>query len=186
MQGPKLTERLFFSLSTRILAVNILALVMLAGGVLYLDSFRSKLVEQRRAQISDQARLVARVLSQVAPGDQPLLLTRLGRGAGTPRLQLVAADGSLLADTRTPQGPLLVTQPMVRAGRIIWQGMREHSARGLDLLLEWLAGAPRLDAYQAPEPPQVDRLAEVSAESMASLSFRWLCRCSAIRLGRCC
>ena len=165
-----LSRRLFFSLSARILAVNILALVMLAGGILYLDSFRSKLVEQRRSQLIEQAQLVARALARVSESDQPRLLMSLGGSRSVPRMQLVARDDMLLADTRVPQEPLLVTRKMVSDGRIDWQGVREHSARGLDLLLEWLAGARPLEPYRNPDASVIASLPEVQAAHQGAFS----------------
>ena len=40
-----------YSLVPRILAVNVFALLMLAGGILYLDSFRERLIDQRRGEL---------------------------------------------------------------------------------------------------------------------------------------
>jgi two-component system, OmpR family, sensor histidine kinase ChvG len=169
MTSPSLYERLFLSLSARILAVNILALVMLAGGILYLDSFRSKLIGQRRNQMIEQTMMVARALSLVAPDDQSRLMLSLGTARGVPRLQLY--DGArLLADTRMPQGALLVTRPLAENGRIVWQGVRERSARALDLILEWLAGAPHLDDFIEPQSHSIQSFAEVKAARRGVLS----------------
>jgi two-component system sensor histidine kinase ChvG len=46
-------------LTARILAVNILALAMLAGGFFYLDSYRARLLDQRVRQVAEQTQLIA-------------------------------------------------------------------------------------------------------------------------------
>src|SRR6478752_5714684 len=55
------------SLTPRILAVNIIALAMLAGGFFYLDSYRSRIVDNRVAQASREARLIAEAMGAVTP-----------------------------------------------------------------------------------------------------------------------
>uniref|UniRef100_UPI001576C79B sensor N-terminal transmembrane domain-containing protein n=1 Tax=Sphingomonas bacterium TaxID=1895847 RepID=UPI001576C79B len=55
------------SLTGRILAVNIVALLLLAGGFFYLDSFRSRIVDGRVAQALREARLIADTLSAGGP-----------------------------------------------------------------------------------------------------------------------
>ena len=47
------------SLTRRILTVNIVALVLLAGGFFYLDSFRSRIIDGRVEQARREARLIA-------------------------------------------------------------------------------------------------------------------------------
>jgi two-component system, OmpR family, sensor histidine kinase ChvG len=149
MASVPVSQRIFFSLSTRILAVNVLAMVMLAGGILYLDTFRSKLIEQRRAQMIQQTELVAASLAQAPQRLQPFLLDRLSVAHNIPRMQLFDDRLALYADTRAAQGEMLVSHPLIHEGRIDWLGARQRSARALDLLLEWLAGTPKLEAYRA-------------------------------------
>ena len=48
-----------WTLSRRILAFNILALALLAGGFFYLDTYRARLIDDRSRQVLDQARLIA-------------------------------------------------------------------------------------------------------------------------------
>jgi hypothetical protein len=54
------------SLTRRILAVNIIALLLLAGGFFYLDSYRSRIVDSRVAQAAREARLIGEALAMVA------------------------------------------------------------------------------------------------------------------------
>src|SRR3546814_15830616 len=80
------------SLTPRILAVNIFALALLAGGSFYLDSYRSRIEDSRVAQAAREVRLVAEALADAAPErrDRPLL--RLARDTGA-RIRLYDDDG---------------------------------------------------------------------------------------------
>ncbi len=163
-------QRIFFSLSTRILAVNVLAIVMLAGGILYLDTFRSKLIEQRRVQMIQQTELVAASLAQAPARLQPFLLTQLAVAKDMPRMQLFDARLQPVADTQAKQGEMLVTHPLIRDGRIDWLGVRQRSARGLDLILEWLAGTPRLAAHRVVNAANVGNFSELRAAAAGRVS----------------
>jgi two-component system, OmpR family, sensor histidine kinase ChvG len=51
------------SLTRRILAVNIVALVLMAGSLFYLDNFRVRLIEERRAQAEGEAQIAAAAIN---------------------------------------------------------------------------------------------------------------------------
>ncbi len=59
---PGLDRR--FSIAPRILAVNIFAILALTGSIFYLDSFRERLVEQRRAEMRMQAVLIGGFMAE--------------------------------------------------------------------------------------------------------------------------
>src|SRR3954465_15588850 len=59
------------SLTQRILAVNIFALVVLAGGFFYLDSYRTQLIEERSDRIGTEAQLAAAAISGTPPDAIP-------------------------------------------------------------------------------------------------------------------
>lgn len=54
-------------IARKIITFNLLALVVLMGGVLYLNQFRESLVDQRGQSLENQARLIAQVLEARAP-----------------------------------------------------------------------------------------------------------------------
>ena len=87
------------SLTPRILAVNILALLLLAGGFFYLDSFRSRILDSRTAQAAQEARLMAEALTVIPEERRDALLVRLALDTGT-RLRLYDARGAMVADSR--------------------------------------------------------------------------------------
>ena len=62
------------SLTTRILAVNVFALAMLAGAFFYLDSYRTRLIDQRLDQAAHDAQAVAIALAaSPEAGDRAIL-----------------------------------------------------------------------------------------------------------------
>ncbi|MES2338619.1 MAG: ATP-binding protein [Pseudomonadota bacterium] len=87
------------TLTPRILAVNIIALAMLAGGFFYLDSFRSRILDSRIAQASREARLIADALAAVAPDARASLMMGYARDTGA-RSRLYTLDGRLIDDSR--------------------------------------------------------------------------------------
>jgi len=79
-------------LARKIITFNLLALVVLVGGVLYLNQFREGLVVQRERGMVIQAKLIAKVFEAELPAAGPVdlaadipsdrILTDLGLGAG--------------------------------------------------------------------------------------------------------
>lgn len=82
----------------RILAVNIFALLILAGLIFYLDGFRSRLTQAQIAQIRTEATIVARAVSAAPPERRQEMLTRMGQDAGA-RIRIYRADGQKVADS---------------------------------------------------------------------------------------
>lgn len=144
LEPDRLTWSKRFSLTQRILAVNLFALLMLAGGVVYLDSFRERLLEQRRGQAEVGAVLMADALSEaLKAGGRPgadALSARLGRTTQA-RLRVYGVDGRLLVDSWRRTGPTFrLRDPTAEP----W---RKQAARFLDRMIE-LAGSPsRLPRY---------------------------------------
>ena len=87
------------SLTRRILAVNILALLLLAGGFFYLDSYRSRIVDSRREQASREARLIGEALGAVRNPERDALIRRLAADTGA-RIRVFDADGTTRIDSR--------------------------------------------------------------------------------------
>ncbi len=86
-----------FSLRQRILAVNIFAIVILAGGLFYLDSLRTRLTESRVERAKAEALMASHALDGLPRAAWPAMLEQLGRASGA-RLRVFAADGTLIAD----------------------------------------------------------------------------------------
>ncbi|HWU74661.1 MAG TPA: sensor N-terminal transmembrane domain-containing protein, partial [Sphingomonas sp.] len=71
------------SLTARILALNIFALALLAGGFFYLDSYRTRILDNRSAQASREARLIAAAMVSTPPDRRGGLALRLARDTDT-------------------------------------------------------------------------------------------------------
>jgi two-component system sensor histidine kinase ChvG len=129
------------SLTRRILAVNILALLLLAGGFFYLDSYRSRIVDGRVTQAAREARLIARAIGAVDPAKRDALVMTLAEDAGA-RLRLFGPDGRQTFDTRA-QG--LRNFALVDPDR---QGWDQVAARLLDAGIDTVVGAARAPLYR--------------------------------------
>ncbi len=103
-------------ITRRILAINILALVVLFAGMLFLDNYRRGLIAAELAALQTQTELIAAALGESAadpelPAGEALnpriaqqMIRRLVEPTGT-RARLFGIDGSLLADSRMLAGP---------------------------------------------------------------------------------
>ncbi len=133
------------SLTPRILAVNIFALALLAGGFSYLDSFRSRIVDSRVAQASREARLVAQAIASATKERRDLLVLSLARDTDT-RVRLFDQEGKLLADSRD----LGLHNVVLRDPDKDPEGQR--IARFLDAVIDTVAGADRAPLYRERDP----------------------------------
>ena len=131
------------SLARRILAVNLLALALLAGSVFYLDNFRVRLIEERRAQAEGEASIAAAALAAAPRKARPALIATLGKRSGN-RIRLYDDDGAQIVDSWEEGARTYGFDG--RAGEP-WD---TPAARAIDRLLERVVNA------QLP-PPFVDR-----------------------------
>ncbi len=86
------------SLTRRILAVNIVALVLMAGSLFYLDNFRVRLIEERRAQAEGEAQIAAAAINAAPRRARQALIETLGKRSGD-RLRLFDNGGEQLLDS---------------------------------------------------------------------------------------
>ena len=86
------------SLTSRILLVNVLPLVLLGGGVLYLDVYRKQLLDERFKLALVEAQIIAEALAGASNARQAALLIQLGKEQKL-RLRLYDAEGALEADS---------------------------------------------------------------------------------------
>ena len=136
------------SLRQRILAVNIFAIIILAGSLFYLDGFRSRLTEARIEQTRQEAVMIAHVLDVLPAQARQPLLVRLGQDLRV-RLRFYDAAGAKRADSWAGAAPTYeLRDPATEA----WY---RDVARALDNGFDALVGAPRRPLF---EPPAIDRL----------------------------
>ena len=97
------------SLSRRIVAFNLIGLGLLVAGVLYLNQFRSGLIDQRTQSLQTQGEIIAAAIAESAgvgpsgtrfdPVRANIVLTRLVQPTGV-RAQIFDRSGKLTGDTR--------------------------------------------------------------------------------------
>jgi two-component system sensor histidine kinase ChvG len=123
------------SLGTRILLVNLVALLGLFIGILYLDSFRERLLAFRQAELLSQGQMIAGMLSPGAEGwpEARTKLESLSLAGGT-RVRLFDSSGRLLADNwRNPAVNRFSLEDPTTAG------FRRQSARAIDRLVDTIS-----------------------------------------------
>ncbi|MDX1484612.1 MAG: stimulus-sensing domain-containing protein [Alphaproteobacteria bacterium] len=114
----------FRSLTWRVLAVNLLGLVIFAAGLLYLDRYKQSLIRDQLDSLATQGGIFAAALGEAAVTTSPNagrdfltaqarpMVRRLAAPAGL-RARLFAANGDLIADSRyygTAGGKVQVTE----------------------------------------------------------------------------
>ena len=88
----------------RILAVNVFAVLILAGSIFYLDGFRGRLTQARVERAAIEATMIARAVGAVPPQRREPLLVRMGQDSGA-RLRIYAPDGRRIADSWNGSAP---------------------------------------------------------------------------------
>ena len=114
---PPSSRRRFFGspIRRRILAVNLIALGVLMGGVFYLDDYESRLVDAELAALARQGAIVAMALGETTtPGDvdeapafelvEVRQLFKRVSARTAMRLRLFSPTGELLTDSRESTG----------------------------------------------------------------------------------
>lgn len=135
-----------WSLTRRILAVNIFALAMLAGGFFYLDSFRSQLIDARLDQAATQAAVIASALEIAPEADRPALIVRLGQKTGM-RLRIYENNALRLDNWALAQPTYVLRDPSTEP----WE---RKFARFLDRLIDRIVGADKPLPYAEPRVDQ--------------------------------
>ena len=83
-----------WTLSYRILAVNVVTIVLIALAIIYLDAYRNRLEAERLRHVSQEASLAATAITAVPVAKREGLLAALSRSSES-RLRLYSADGQL-------------------------------------------------------------------------------------------
>jgi two-component system sensor histidine kinase ChvG len=144
------------SLTPRILAVNIFALALLAGGFFYLDSYRTRIIDSRLEQAKDELHLLALAMEDADPVQRQRLIVRFARQTES-RIRRYAPDGGRIADSVTLGGPGFdLRDPSEEP----WQ---RHVARFLDKVVDRIASADRPPNYVEPVPDRASGWPEIVA-----------------------
>ena len=138
-----------WSLTRRILAINVLALVVIGLSILFLDSFRKQLRDERVAQAAMQAELAAAALPSLGTSARQAYLAAAGAESDT-RFRLYSQQGTLLFDSWQ------VTGPTYRLRNPAEQPWTKSIARTLDRGFNAIVGEPTPPDFVE---PRVDRAA---------------------------
>jgi two-component system sensor histidine kinase ChvG len=146
-------RRRFSPLTLKILAVNVLALVVLAAGFFFVDDYRRSLIESKLQAMTIEARLIATALGAAAsvtvesdggPDDQlardaaPQVLRRL-MDQPDERARLFAPSGEMIADSRVlgVAGGYVEVQPLPPFGEgPTW--VEERAIEAYEWIVSWL------------------------------------------------
>ncbi len=140
-------------LTRRIFAVNLLTIVLLACGVLYLDAFRNQLSEERLGLIHREADVSASVLAATPPAARDSVLLSIAKSTGS-RIRLFGPDGSLRKDSWKATGPTYTLRDPTT------QKWNKDAARALDRGFNALVGAKPLDDFVEPADDRLQAWSE--------------------------
>ncbi|GAA4775935.1 stimulus-sensing domain-containing protein [Stakelama sediminis] len=129
------------SLTARILAVNIFALALLAGGFFYLDSYRTRILDNRVSQSDREVRLIAEALDAAPRKLKNSLVVRMAASTGT-RVRVYSDKGTLLEDS---QALGLRNFTLQDPDKQPWQ---MDAARFLDAVIDTVVAARRPPLYR--------------------------------------
>ena len=129
-----------FSLTTRILAVNLLPLALLGGGIFYLDSYRKQLLSERYKLARIEAQITAEALAGATRERQDAVLTQIGKEQHM-RVRVFDPQGRLEADS------FQLDKPTFEFDKVGDEGFQEAAARWLDRAVNWIVGADPIPDY---------------------------------------
>jgi len=150
-----------WTLTRRILAVNIFAIGLLAGSFFYLDSYRERIIDERMAFAATEASLIADALAAAPPAGWQPLVEQMDDRAKV-RLRVYDASGTRIVDSWKNGLP---TYELRDPHQEPWQ---KRVARFLDRVIDDVVGAERPPPFAE---PSVDRLA-AWPEARAALARR--------------
>jgi two-component system sensor histidine kinase ChvG len=142
------------SLTPRILAVNVFALALLAGGFFYLDSYRTRIIDARLEQSARELKLLAIGLENAPADRHDALIAAYSRQTGD-RVRRYAAGGGLIADSFT------MDAPRYRLRLPSEEDWQRHVARFLDKVVDRIVSADRPPDFVEPAVDRADAWPEL-------------------------
>ncbi|MFM5886058.1 MAG: ATP-binding protein [Novosphingobium sp.] len=144
------------SLTVRILAVNIIALGLLAGSLFYLDSYRKQLLEVRFKLARAEAEITADGLAETPIAGRKALFGRVS-GDQDLRLRLYNSQGALILDSDRVSGPAYVFVDPASEPFLL------QAARRIDRGMNFILGTTPVPAYHDPAADNVEAWPELAA-----------------------
>jgi two-component system sensor histidine kinase ChvG len=137
-----------WTLKHRILALNVLIILLVALSTLYLDVFRNRLTKERVRQARIEATATAQAMQAAGVEDREPILATVSKSTRS-RMRFYGPDGRLLADSWRITGPTYQLRDPTT------QKWTKDVARALDRGFNALVGAVPLDDFAE---PSIDRL----------------------------
>lgn len=132
-----------WSLTNRILAVNIFAIALLAGSFFWLDNYRVRLLDERTRQTETQAELIANVIEQVSPEELDPVVAAVGTRTGH-RIRIYDPRGVAQTDSWELAAPTYVNRDPAT------EPWRRSVARWMDRSIEAVVNADMLPRFEEP------------------------------------
>ena len=142
------------SLTARILAVNILPLLLLGGGIVYLDSYRAQLLDERYKLARIEAQITAEALAGATRARQDALLLQIAKEQDM-RLRLFDPEGQLVADS------FQLGEPTFTLDDPTDDPFNLRFARFLDQIVDTVVSAQPVPRYIEPESNIADSWPEL-------------------------
>jgi len=161
--GEQMSATGRYSLTARILAVNILPLLFLGGGLFYLDSYRTQLINERFKLARIEAQITAEALAGATRARQEALLVQIGKEQRM-RLRTFDARGKLTADS------FALADPSFRFNDINDDDWEQRFSRWLDRTVNTIVSAEAVQDYVEPEAQDADAWPELARARELGLS----------------
>ena len=144
----RLTWSRRWSLKRRILALNLITVLLVALSTLYLDVFRSRLGKERARQTRIETVATALAVEAAGPGHRAQILATISKSTGT-RLRMYDPSGGLIADSWSFTGPTYELRDPAT------QKWTKKIGRALDRASNLIIGPYRFEDFAE---PAIDRL----------------------------
>ncbi len=131
------------SLTARILAVNMFALALMAGGLFFLDSYRARLISERQEFAETQLATLRGSMAIVTETRRVALIMQLANREKL-RVRMYNANGTPTFDSFDIGKP---TYSLVDQNK---EPLRKQLARGIDLIFDFLVASPDLGSFSEP------------------------------------
>ncbi len=145
-----------WTLSYRILAVNLVTIVLIGLAIVYLDAYRNQLANERSRQVAAEAGAAAVAIQAVSPARREALLAALSRNSDS-RLRLYGETGEIALDSWRLTGPTYrLRDPATQRWNKDW-------ARAVDRGFNAIVGEKSLEDFVEPWPDRRDAWGEARA-----------------------